>query len=162
MYNKDVERSIEDCQIEMGKLEILMEQFGNITPICNYLTKYAAIRCCGTFEQGYKSIIADYYESFSDKLANFITIHVREASANPTYTNICSVLTSFDESKCKEFKNKVSHLPEYNKITTSLDSLNKNRNSVAHGKDNMSSFKEIKEYFTSSLEVLNCLDEACH
>lgn len=162
MHNKEVEMSIEDCKTEMNKMEVLMEQFGNLAPICNYLTKYAAIRCCGTFEQGYKSIIADFYESFSEELANFITIHVREASANPTYSNICNVINSFDESKCKEFKSKVAKLSDYNKITASLDSLNKNRNSVAHGKDCMASFKEIEYYFTNALEVLKCLDDVCY
>lgn len=66
MHNEEVKLSIEDCRQEMTRLKALIAVVGAMSPVSNFLTKYAAVRCCGTLEQGYKSIIADYYEQFSE------------------------------------------------------------------------------------------------
>lgn len=108
MHNEEVKLSIEDCRQEMTRLKALIAVVGAMSPVSNFLTKYAAVRCCGTLEQGYKSIIADYYEQFSEQLVSFISTHVRESSKNPTLANICTILNAFDEDKCKLFKEKFS------------------------------------------------------
>lgn len=109
MHNEEVNLSIEDCRQEMTRLKALIEVVGNVTSSVTSSTKYAAVRCCGTLEQGYKSI-ADYYEQFSDQLVSFISTHVRESSKNPSLANICKILNAFDEDKCKLFKEKLQQL----------------------------------------------------
>lgn len=158
MHNDEVELSIDNCIQEMQRLKGLIEMIGVMSPVCNFLTKYAAVRCCGALEQGYKSIIADYYEQFSDQLINFISTHVRESSKNPSLTNICTILNAFDEDKCTAFKNGVKHLEDAARVRESLESINRVRNNVAHGIDTSISFSEIIEHFERALKVLECLD----
>ena len=124
MHNEEVNLSIEDCRQEMTRLKALIEVVGAMSPVSNFLTKYAAVRCCGTLEQGYKSIIADYYEQFSDQLVSFISTHVRESSKNPSLANICKILNAFDEDKCKLFKEKLQQLESGSMVKQSLDSIN--------------------------------------
>lgn len=52
MHNTEVNLSIEDCRQEMSRLKELIAMVGAMSPISNFLTKYAAVRCCGTLEQG--------------------------------------------------------------------------------------------------------------
>lgn len=137
MHNTEVNLSIEDCRQEMSRLKELIAMVGAMSPISNFLTKYAAVRCCGTLEQGYKSIIADYYEQFSDQLVSFISTHVRESSKNPSLTNICTILNAFDEDKCKLFKEKLKQLESSSMIKLSLDSINKVRNNDDNSYNNM-------------------------
>lgn len=158
MHNEEVDLSIEDCRQEMHRLKGLIEMVGIMSPISNFLTKYAAIRCCGALEQGYKSIIADYYEQFSDQLVSFISTHVRESSKNPSLANICTILTAFDEDKCANFKDAVKRLDNAARVRESLDSINKVRNNVAHGINVSMSFNEIIEHFERSLKIIECLD----
>lgn len=119
MHNEEVNLSIEDCRQEMTRLKALIAMVGAMSPVSNFLTKYAAVRCCGTLEQGYKSIIADYYEQFSDQLVSFISTHVRESSKNPTLANICTILNAFDEDKCKLFNPHCSH-PSCNSLISNI------------------------------------------
>lgn len=158
MNNEEVKSSIDNCKQEMQRLKGLIEMIGVMSPVCNFLTKYAAVRCCGALEQGYKSIIADYYEQFSDQLINFISTHVRESSKNPSLANICTILTAFDEGKCLAFKDAVKKLEDAARVRESLESINRVRNNVAHGIDISISFSEILEHFERALKVLECLD----
>ena len=162
MHNTEVNLSIEDCRQEMSRLKELIAMVGAMSPISNFLTKYAAVRCCGTLEQGYKSIIADYYEQFSDQLVSFISTHVRESSKNHSLTNICTFLNAFDVDICKLFKEKLKELESSSMIKLSLDSINKVRNNVAHGIDISMSFSEIVEHFERALKILECLDSVLH
>lgn len=162
MHNEEVNLSIEDCRQEMTRLKALIAMVGAMSPVSNFLTKYAAIRCCDTLEQGYKSIIADYYEQFSDQLVSFISTHVRESSKNPTLANICTILNAFDEDKCKLFKEELQQLESGSMVKQSLDSINKVRNNVAHGIDISMSFSEIVEHFERALKILECLDLVLH
>ena len=162
MHNEEVNLSIEDCRQEMTRLKALIAMVGAMSPVSNFLTKYAAVRCCGTLEQGYKSIIADYYEQFSDQLVSFISTHVRESSKNPSLANICTILNAFDEDKCKLFKEKLQQLESGSMVKQSLDSINKVRNNVAHGIDISMSFSEIVEHFERALKILECLDSVLY
>lgn len=161
MNNIAVAQSIESCKQEMNKLKGLIEMVGVMSPISNFLTKYAAIRCCGTLEQAFKCVIADFYEKFSDELVNFISTHVRESSKNPSFANICNTLNAFDEEKCTDFKKRVSKLDNSKMLRESLESINKVRNSVAHGIQTPTSFGEIIEQFEKSLKIIECLDSVC-
>lgn len=161
MNNIEVSQSIENCKLEMQNIRNLIDMVGAMSPICNFLTKYAAVRCCGALEQAFKCIIADYYEQFSDQLVNFISTHVRESSKNPSYANICSTLNAFDEDKCSDFKSMVANMNNARMIRESLESINRVRNYVAHGIPITMSFGEIIEHFESSLQIINCLDSIC-
>lgn len=161
MSNEEVTHSVDDCRTEMKKLRTLIDREGTLSPITHYLTKYAAIRCCGALEQGYKSIIADYYEQYAPELAKFISTHVRESSMNPSFGNIMKILHAFDDDKADAFKRSAARLANAKMLQASLESLNDIRNSIAHGLSVTVSFNEIDTHFSNSVKILECLDGVC-
>lgn len=161
MHNEEVTHSVDDCRTEMLKLRKLIDKEGKMSPITNYLTKYAAIRCCGTLEQAYKSIIADYYEQYAPELAKFISTHVRESSMNPSYGNIMKVFRAFDDDRADAFRQAAAELEDAKMLQVSLESLNGIRNNIAHGLVVTVSFNEIDTHFLNSVKILECLDSVC-
>lgn len=159
MNNINADTAIKDCLNELNRIERIINEEGATSPICSYLTKYALIRTCGTIEVSYKTIIADYYERYSSVLGSFITHHVRNATRNGTYDNICTALKEFDETKSKNFKVTINSLTDKEKILSSMKSLNTARNNVAHGISSTLSFTDIKSYFNDSLIVIEKLDD---
>ncbi|MDQ7000824.1 MAG: HEPN domain-containing protein [Mariprofundus sp.] len=79
---------------------------------------------------------------------------------NPSYSNICKGLASFDETWKNKFKNNVNKLKDKNKVLDSLDSLNNARNTFAHGGSPSTSFVNVQEYFRDSVKVLEALELA--
>ena len=99
MKNSRAKSVLNDCRLELLKIRGLINSYGSMHTITGFLTQYALIKVSGTFEICYKTIIADYYDSFSPKLQRFVSKQVREASLNATYENITKVLKLFDEVK---------------------------------------------------------------
>lgn len=156
--NEIAKNAIDDCRRELNKIWHLIEAVGSTNQISGYLTRYALVRICGTLEISYKTIIADYYVQQSPLLDRFITKHVRDASRNPNYNNICNTLKEFDEEKCKQFKQKVSVLPSAEDLKSSLDTINSARNSIAHGASSSLSFNDLKTHFDKVLKIIEILD----
>ena len=157
--NQQVNDIIEDCQADLDRIFHLIEGLGSLAPASGYLTKFALIRICGTLEVCYKKLIADYYESISPELQRFITIHVRDASLNAKYENICKVLSDFDEGKYDAFKTSINARTDKNDLLHAISDLNNARNSVAHGDSTSMSFKEMKQKFESSVILLKELEQ---
>lgn len=158
MNNTNAYTAIKDCRNELKHIKRIIRKSGSTSPICSYLTKYALIRTCGTIEVCYKTIIADYYEKYSSALGSFITHHVRNATRNGTYDNICTVLNEFDEAKSKNFKLAINNLRDKEKVVSSMKSLNTARNNVAHGISSTLSFVNIRDYFNNAVKVIEKLD----
>lgn len=157
MNNGAVDTMIQDCNDELDKIGHLVIGLGT-SPVVNYLIKYAVIRACGTIEQSYKTIIADYYEAFSPQLVGFISKHVRESSTNPSYQNIKKQLYDFDSAKADSYKTNVSALANNARVIQSLESLRTLRNDVAHGSNITISITNVGQYFTDSVILIKELD----
>lgn len=158
MNNTQVESIIQDAIREFSQLEILVGQVGSTSPMSKYLTKYALIKACGTIEYAFKNIIADYHNQASPQIRKFIDIMVRESSQNPSLDNIRSTLKKFDTVWIDNFNNRLKTHTNKDKLTTSLSSLNNERNAFAHGGNCSATFQNIKDYFTDSLEIIYILD----
>jgi len=79
---------------------------------------------------------------------------------NPSYGNMCSSLSNFDEDWKNKFKSTIKEHPERTKILDSLDSLNNARNAFAHGGTPTASFMNIQEYFSDSIKILEVLESS--
>ena len=158
MRNIVAKNALNDCRLELIKIFKLINQYGSFNTATCFLTKYALVKVSGTLEVCYKTIIADYYDSFTPELQRFISKQVREASCNATYDNIIKTLTLFDESKGKQLKAIVKEFDPHNTATISLSDLNKARNNVAHGLPTTMSFIDIQRNFYKSLFILQRLD----
>lgn len=159
MKNSRAKSFLNDCRLELLKIRGLINSYGSMHTITGFLTQYALIKVSGTFEICYKTIIADYYDSFSPKLQRFVSKQVREASLNATYENITKVLKMFDEVKCARFKSNVTALDKEKKSTNSLSDINKARNNVAHGSMSTMSFNDIQSKFYKSILIFQELDK---
>lgn len=157
MNNNTVETMLNDCQDDLVRVEHLILGLGT-SPVINYLIKYAVIRTCGTIEQSYKTIIADYYETLSPALAQFISIHVRETSKNPSFQVIKGQLKEFDNAKADTYSMTINSLPDNNRIIASLDSLRTLRNDIAHGSNITCGIADVKSYFADSRILIEELD----
>lgn len=158
MNNKEVESIIQDALLEFGQLELLVGQVGSTSPMSKYLTKYALIKACGTIEYAFKNIIADYHNQASPQIRNFIDNMVRESSQNPSLDNIRGTLKKFDIAWRDNFNNELNSHSNKDKLTSSLKSLNNERNAFAHGGNCSATFQNIKDYFSDALEIIYILD----
>ena len=158
MNNHNAETAINECQNEFNALSVLIPQTGVMSPLGRYLTHYSLIRACGTIEYAFKTIIADYHQGISLQLSNYLDNKVRSNSCNPSYQNIISMLGDFDSQWKSDFKSQIKQLPNSPRVLASLDSLNANRNSLAHGHGSTVTFNDIKDYYTDAVQVIKVLD----
>jgi len=160
MNNSDAQTNIDLCVVELDRIEnIIQTMLGHTSPIVPYLTRYSIVKACGTIELCFKTIIADLHSGTSPQVMNYIDNTIRSSSMNPSISNICSTLKKFDSAWNTSFKEKIRDHSDSERIKDSLDSLNNARNSFAHGGVPTSSFENIKNYFTDTIEILKILDE---
>ena len=156
--NTDARTAIDDCNVELFRITTIIDREGSTSHLSEYLTKYSLIRISGTLERCYKTIIADYYENIAPQLGQFIGCHLRDASLNPTYENICKALSRFDDSKNNLFKNEVAKLVNKDNLIRSFLVLNRERNNVAHGINSTLSFNDMKSRFSEAIKIIEVLD----
>lgn len=159
MNNLNAKNNIDDCLRELSGIESLINGIGHMSKPVPYLTKYALIKSCGTIEFCFKTIIADIHINQSSQIQNYIDKTLRESSMNPNQHNICSTLNRFDTNWNSDFKLKLKEHPKSKQIRDSLESLNKARNTFAHGGNVNQSFDNIRDYFNDSVEIIKLLDE---
>lgn len=158
MNNHNVENFLDDCQSDLDAIEHLIMGLGT-SPVCLYLLKYAVILSCSTIEQGFKTLIADYYEKGAPALSCFISKYVRETSKNPTFEIIYQQLSDFDTTKAATFKVNFEVLPNAGTIKGFLTSLKNLRNEVAHGKSITTTISDVKNYYSNSRLLIEELDK---
>lgn len=159
--NASVLERLESCADEFEKINHIIEGMGSMSHPIPYLTRYSIIRACGAIEYGFKTIISDIHiNQQSKQLKQFIDNKFRNSSMNPSYSNICKGLSSFDEDWKLSFKKKIEKLKDKKKILDSLDSLNNARNTFAHGGSPSASFVNVQMYFNDSIKVLEALESA--
>lgn len=159
MNNITAKTALDDCRLELLKIRALINHYGSMHTITGFLTKYALVKVTGTLEVCYKTIIADFYDSFSPQLQRFISKQVRDANCNATYDNIIKVLKLFDVDKGNQLKINLHAADPHNLSTSSLNDLNKARNSVAHGQVCTLSFADIQRKFYHTILILQELDK---
>ncbi len=158
MNNPIANQAISDCNDELIKIRNQINQLGSTNSVSGFLTRYSLIKICGTLEICYKTIIADFYEQLAPHLGSFIGYHLRDASMNAKYENICNAIVRFDKTKSDSFKARVQALHNKDKALQSLSDLNTARNEFAHGNIPNLSFNDLCDKFIESIRILEELD----
>jgi hypothetical protein len=159
--NLSAKERIFSCFSEFEKIRYMIEGMGAGSNPVPFLTRYAIIRAAGTIEFCFKTIISDTHGSTQTKqIKQFLDNKFRNSSINPSYTNICSSLCSFDDDWNRKFKGIVNGMQQKNKVLDSLKSLNEARNSFAHGGTPSTSFNSVYEYFQDSIKIIVALESA--
>lgn len=161
MKNADVQLLLDNCATELAQVQILIHGLGMASSINPYLTKYALIRACGTIEQSFKAIVADFCAKRSKKqLKRFLELRVRDSSMNPSYSNMIRLLKDFDETWADTFKASLDASPDKAAFMLSLQSLVDARNDFSHGGNPSTTIGDVLTYFTHSRAVVEFLDAA--
>ena len=159
MNNQTALDSLNDCSSELVRLTQIIDVFGQSHSIVPFLTNYAVIKCCGTIENCFKTIIGDFHNSLPIQAKNYIENTFLNSSMNPSKDNICKSLKKFHEQWNTDFKNRLNGHADKNRIESSLNSLNEARNSFAHGGNPAVSFSSVVTYFQDSRIIIEMLDE---
>jgi len=159
MNNLLAQESVDKCHEELRRIFHLIEGHGGASPIVPFLTNYAIVRTCGTIEFCFKTIVSDVQSGHSTQISNYIDNTIRNSSMNPSRENICKVLKQFDLGWNESFKTKLNGHVDAARLKSSIDSLNSNRNTFAHGDNPTSTFDDIRNYFNDTVEILKILDE---
>lgn len=159
MNNSDVQLLLTNCDAELTHINTIIVGLGGTNLVVPYLNKYSVIKSCGTIEISFKTLIADFCSKRSKpQVKNFLNKRVRENSANPSYSRILQILAEFDGNWVTNFKAQMQALPNYDSITSSIQSLVDARNDFAHGGNPTITFTDIKSYFDESKQLIVTLD----
>jgi hypothetical protein len=159
MNNAEVEKLLDDCTNELVQVKAIIDGLGITSNIAPYLTKYSLIRACGTIEQSFKSVVADFCSWRCKKqLKRFLGQRVRDSSMNPSYSNICKLVKDFDETWLATFKASVDGAANNSSLMTSLQSLVDARNDFSHGGSPSVTIGDVLTYYAHSRAIIEMLD----
>ena len=159
MNNQTVFQNLIDCSNELQKIQESINFVGQSHSIVPFLTNYAIIKCCGTIENSFKTIITDFHNSLPQQAKNYIEETFYKSSMNPSKDNIHRSLEKFDPAWNLAFKTKLNLEVHKSRIESSLKSLNEARNEFAHGGQPTVSFQSILIYFNDGKRIIEILDE---
>jgi len=159
MNNLSVKQLIDESLTDLNNAMAIVSSMGPTSNIVQYLNKYSVIKACGAIEIAFKSIITDYcvYRS-KQQLKNFLNTKIKDSAINPSYSNICALLKSFDENWNIQFKQQMNAHPERDQIFSALKSLVDSRNDFAHGGNPTTSIRDSIDYYTYAVKMIEILD----
>lgn len=150
---------ISACSVELTDISSKMSSLQPLDKTRSYLTQYALIRACGTIEFVYRSIVADFFDQFGvDQMEMYIDKTVRQGSMSCKYDNMCSLLSKFDDSWCRNFKQAAAQHPDGQRLMSSVNSLVTNRHQFAHGRPPTATFTDICQYYQDGLTLIGLFD----
>jgi hypothetical protein len=159
MRNAEVQKLLDSCVSELAQVKAIIDGLAITSSTIPYLTKYSVIRACGTIEQSFKSILADFCSAKCEKqVKRFIGRRVRDSSMNPSYSNICKLVMDFDEDWLKTFKAQVGAAANPDELLTSVQSLVDARNDFSHGGNPSATIGDVIKYFSHSRAIIEMLD----
>ena len=159
MNNPIAAQLIADCSEELKDIQKIVVELSTFDPTVRFLTNYSIVKSCGTIEQSFKTIVADYCENGQKpQVKQYIQSTFRESSRNPSYDNICRSLAAFDNSWNITFKQIIKNKRNATRLTDSLKSLNAARNDFAHGGNPSIAFASVINYFKDSITIIKVLD----
>lgn len=159
MNNQSVKQILDDTFDDLSNALAIVTSNGATSPEVPYINKYSVIKACGAIEISFKALVTDCcnYKA-KQQIKNYINTKVKEGSMNPSYSNICGLLKSFDTNWNESFKKMINLHPDKNQILTSLDSLVASRNEFAHGGNPTASIVDSIRYYTEAIKMIEILD----
>lgn len=124
--------------------------------IQSLLTYYLCVRISGFVENCVRIILTDYSVPRShDHVRNFVIGRLNRFP-NPTFDQICKVIAEFDDQWNRSFKAGIP-LP----VRQSLESINRNRNAIAHGGNSTITVRQLQNYYQDAVFLIEKLEQTC-
>jgi len=160
MNNGEVHDYLVECWKEVKELESIIKHLGSTDKKSSFLTKYTLIRCCGTFEVSYKTVIARCAGfKLCSRTEKYIESSIVASSNNPNIHNMLNLLKKFDKSWSSSFESRIDNHNRKSRIKSAVKNLVNLRNSFAHGQSTTTTFHDVKSYFVEACRVVKILDE---
>lgn len=157
MVNKDAQEALSECWKDVKKVRLAI--CDSTKSSARHLTLYALIRCCGTIETTFKSIVADYAcKSTCARTTAYIDKFIRNSSKNPTIDNINTLLKSFDKQWNTDLKSKIKGDPKGRQIKDSLKTLTDSRNAFAHGMNVNITLSDVRKHYRNACRLIFHID----
>jgi len=124
--------------------------------IKSLLTYYLCIRVSGFLENSIRIIFTDYSVPRTlDNVRTYINNKL-EKFPNPTWDSIASLTGTFSEQWKKDIRAGVSQ-----KQRTSLESINLNRNAIAHGGISTIAINDLLTYYNDVVLLIEEIERVC-
>lgn len=147
-----------ECVHALHELRLWSQSVKTFDPVHKHIVAYAVVKCSGTLERAFKSMIADRVSrGGSPQVCQCIDQVIRRCSSNPRYTEIVKLLGLVDNEWCNKFKKLVKALPEQDR--QALESLVTNRNAVAHGGAVSSGFEDVVGYYCRARRLVSLIEK---
>lgn len=117
-----------------------------------HLTRYLCVRTSGFLEVVTRYLIADLCDGTSPQTINNYVQRRSKYITNLSFSKIIDLLSEFSPDWATEFSNRISDQQK-----ASLNSVVANRNSISHGNQDNTSFREMCQYFSDIKEVVAIL-----
>ena len=133
-----------------------VKSFSGDPIIESLLTQYLCIKVSGFLENCVRIIFVEYTGSnCQGHIQNFI-LKKLERFPNPIYAEIVKITREFSDTWSNGFKNKITQ-----KQQTSLNSINVNRNAIAHGGRSNITLRELSDYYDDVVKIVEELEDCC-
>lgn len=143
-------------QDAIGKLLTDVKNFSGDLSVQALLTYYACIRVSGFIENCVRTIFSDYAIPRSkDHVQAFVNEKLKRFP-NPTWGEIVKLTRAFDEQWATNLKSRVNQ-----QYLDSLDSINTNRNAIAHGGTSGLTIHQLLQYYSDVVVLIEELENCC-
>ena len=152
----ELSSQLDDCADELQKIKkrIDGDKFDDMVA---FLQRYAIIKACGTIEAVIKNMIADHVDAGAGtELQNYISVKIRDSSANPKWGKIAAILNEFSSEWRATFEAKLS---SHSNEKGSLNSLVQLRNDFAHGRSPNATINTIIQYYYDSIVIVKLVED---
>lgn len=124
--------------------------------ITSLLTSYLCIRVSGFIENCIRIIFSEYATTRSlDHVQNFVNKKL-EKFPNPNMSEIAKLTKDFNEIWWNNIKATIT-----DKHRDSLNSININRNAIAHGGASSITLRDLASYYTDVVELIENIEDNC-
>lgn len=153
--NGDYERELNDCKIELGKIEHWINR-NKLDSNVKYLVAYSVIKATASIEVIFKKMVFEYLaQGVIEDTKKYLSNMIIESSCNPGPGNIGRILEQINGQLKREFDETLKGTQQKGDLT-SLVNL---RNDFAHGRDVTATINTVVRYFDSGKWVLTVLDD---
>ncbi|MCY4539333.1 MAG: HEPN domain-containing protein [Chloroflexi bacterium] len=157
--NPEIVKRQEDLQRLIGEVRRLKNSGQVGEPIVSQFVWYLCVRTSGYIEYSVGTILLEFYETRNEHppLSDFVIKQLKLSREFPM-RRVRDIVNSFRENRPdsrEEF--------DYSKLDSTLESIQKNRNQIAHGGEAYSlSMSDLDTYFATAEEVINMVYEECN
>lgn len=122
------------------------------------MTYYLCVRVSGFIENCVRIILTEYSAPRAqDSVRTYVDRTVAKFP-NPTFENICDLTKRFNDHWHRSFK---SSIGPQTPARRALESINVNRNNIAHGGTSTITLSQLESYYRDVLHLVDELERTC-